>query len=173
MRISRRLFVIPLANNNHGKSRLVNSLLSQGLGRASPGQKGRRHLVSPWGREIDAFVFIRSFQETEKQDHPTPSDALGSADEEWNRRELIVMPSHLDCLDVRQMIDTAHGAGFDAIAASILLDDNERSQYRECWAAAWDARWNLPNPRLITDWDPQLDALGRDLWIWTCKAMLT
>ena len=67
MRIIRRLFVVPLADNNHGKTTIVNALVAQGSGRVRKlGHKGVRALVSPWGREIDALIYPRSYQETEK-----------------------------------------------------------------------------------------------------------
>ena len=67
MRIARRLFVVPLANNNHGKTTIITALLSQGLGRAfQKHQKRARELTSPWGRKVDAYVFCRSYQESEK-----------------------------------------------------------------------------------------------------------
>ena len=41
----------------------------QGRGAASPEEKGVRTLLSPWGRQINAYVFVRSYQETEKKKH--------------------------------------------------------------------------------------------------------
>jgi|HubBroStandDraft_4_1064222.scaffolds.fasta_scaffold1427303_1 hypothetical protein len=76
MQIARRLFIVPLANNDHGKTTIVNALLSQGLGAPSPQRKGRRTLVSPGGREIDAYVFVRSYQETEKREHDSVTDPV-------------------------------------------------------------------------------------------------
>jgi hypothetical protein len=167
----RRLFVVPLAQNNHGKTRIVNSLLSQGLGRPSPGRKGRRLLRSPWGREIDSLVFVRSFQETEKNHHKRVVGALETEDTAWSTRELVILPSHLDAQDVNEMITAAHENGFDAIAASILLNDDERGNYTECWRQSWNKRWIIPNPFTEMDWEAQAEALGRDLWTWICQAL--
>lgn len=171
MRILRRLFVVILANNSHGKSHLVNSLLSQGLGAHSPGKKGRRDLCSPWGRRIDALVFVRSFQETEKNKHSTILGALEAEDSGWSTRELVILPSHLNRDDIREMITAAHENGFDAVVASVLIGDAERENYNECWAEDWDERWNIPNPSNEEDWKAQVDALGHDLWTWICEAM--
>jgi len=68
----------------------MNALVSQGLGAASPGRKGARSLVSPWGREIDAYVFVRSYQETEKSEHGSVVNALDANDPSWRERELII-----------------------------------------------------------------------------------
>ena len=103
----------------------MNALLRQGLGRRSPGQKGRRSLRSPWGGRINSLVFVRSDQETEKNKHGTVRAALSADDPAWARRELVFLPSHLDVEDVQGMIATAHGYGFDAIAASVLLNNRE------------------------------------------------
>jgi len=172
MEMLRRLFVVPLADNSHGKSRLVNALLAQGLGQRSPGRKGRRLLRTPWGRNIDALVYVRSFQETEKSAYPGVTDALRHDDDAWYSRDLIVMPSHLEVEDVVQMVQAAHENGFDAIGAAILLDNIEHPQYAECWQAQWDERWTIPNPRRDTGWEDQVDALGRDLWAWISRATL-
>jgi hypothetical protein len=171
MRILRRLFVVPLANNDHGKTHIMNALLSQGLGRRSPGQKGRRSLRSPWGRRINSLVFVRSYQETEKNSYGGVVAALEAEDGAWMRRELVIMPSHLDVEDVGEMIDTAHGNGFDAVAASVILNNREREDYAQCWRQPWDERWNVPNPLTQEDWEEQVEGLGRDLWTWICQAL--
>ena len=175
MRISRRLFVVPLAQNYHGKSTAMNALLSQGLGVASPGRKGVRRLVSPWGREIDAYVFVCSYQETEKKPNRMVQDALDANDISWRERELIVFPSHVhDCgPDIDEMIDAAHSAGFDAVCASLIItgsDGDDRHTIADIWRKNWDERWTLPNPR--TDkWEQQVESIGRDLWAWVCRAL--
>jgi len=170
--IARRIFVVPLANNDHGKSTLVNALLSQATGSTyHKAQKGHYTLVSPWGREIDAFVFVQSFQETEKSEYKTVPAALDANDPHWRERELILMPSHVNAgssQDTQQMIGTAHEAGFDAIAASLILG-NDRNDYPQIWQQNWDERWTLPNPE-IEDWKGQVSALGCDLWTWICRA---
>ena len=118
MQICRRLFVVPLANNDHGKSTIVRAMVSQGLGIAvGHHKKAVRDLISPEGRHIDAYVFGRSYQEVEKKDYGSVVNALDANDEGWRDRELIVMPSHTeetDHGDIVQMIEAAHSAGFDA-----------------------------------------------------------
>ena len=180
MRIARRLFVVPLANDNHGKSTILRALVSQGLGRRMELQKkGVRDLTSPWGRPIDAYVFGRSYQEVEKKQHQAVESALDANDAGWRDRELIIMPSHVTSIrntgaptDIEQMIDAAHGAGFDAICASVILDGAfpNRVALSHIWRRPWDERWTIPNPR-IDQFEGQLEALGRDLWTWICRAL--
>lgn len=180
MKIVRKLFVVPLANNDHGKSTIVKAFVSQGLGQQIELQrKAARALTSPFGRPIDAYIFGRSYQEVEKGHHESVEAALDANDGNWRDRELIVMPSHVgsrasgEPADVLEMIEAAHGAGFDAICASVILDDlnaRSRGQYSAIWRHPWDERWTIPNPRVEKP-EGQLEALGRDLWVWTCRAL--
>jgi hypothetical protein len=165
------LFVVPLANNNHGKSTLVRALLAQGLGAGPPQRKGTYHLRSPWGRRIDSLVYIRSFEETEKNAHETVEASLEATDSDWHSKELIIFPSHLVRSDVRQMVQVAHANGFDAVSAAVILNDAERENYTDCWRVPWDQRWNLPNPETDEGWEQQVGALACDLWTWICGAL--
>lgn len=179
MRIVRRLFVVPLADNDHGKSTMIKALVSQGLGRAVQlHRKDVRSLTSPWGRPIDAYVFGRSYQEVEKPKHKGILAALNANDSEWRNRELIIMPSHVGDIkikgqhgdDIDQIIEEAHSAGFDAICATVLLDDDDRSKIADIWRRAWDERWTIPNPHSGNP-EGQLEAIGHDLWAWICRAL--
>ncbi len=177
MRIARRLFVVPLADDKHGKSTMIRALVSQGLAKNVQLQKkGVRELVSPWGRPIDAYIFGRSYQEIEKAKHGSVEAALDANDPDWRNRELIIMPSHVaknDHADIIQMIEAGHSAGFDVIGVSILLiqaGGSNRGKFPTIWRMSWDERWTIPN-----DWSDkpvgQLEALGRDLWTWISKAI--
>ena len=158
MRIARRLFVVPLANNDHGKTTMLKALVSQG---GHPQfdrlRKSVRGLVSPWGRVIDAFIFGRSYQETEKSQHGGVIAALDASDPQWRERELIIMPSHVieSEADIDEMLEAAHGAGFDAICASVIfVGENQARQlaaYSTIWSKNWDERWTIPNPRREPD----------------------
>lgn len=177
MRIARRLFVIPLANDRHGKSTMIRALVSQGLGQKVQLQKkGVRSLSSPWGRVINAYVFGRSYQEVEKKKHGSVEAALDANDQDWRQRELVIMPSHVavqDHADIEAMIDAAHSAGFDAIAASVILSSDagdNRADFPPIWQKPWDERWTIPNP-WNEDPEGQLEALGRDLWTWICREL--
>ena len=181
MRIVRPIFLVPLANDRHGKSTIIKALVAQGIGRAFQVQrKGQRGLVSPTGRNVDAYVFGRSYQEKEKGEHGSVAAALDANDPLWRTRELIVMPSHVSGVkakglpdDLDQMIDAAHSAGFDIVCAAVLFDSGHEQlppTLPGIWRKTWDARWRLPNP-FIPSPDGQLNALGCDLWGWTCRAL--
>jgi hypothetical protein len=178
MMIVRRLFVVPLANDHHGKTTMVNALLARGLGVSSPGDKGSRTLVSPWGRRINAYVFVRSYQEKEKKKHKSVAAALIANDPHWEDRELIVLPSHVRNAkrDVDEIIAAAHGAGFDAVCATVIftgLRPENRSLHADIWQSDWDERWTVPNPRNAKEPpDGQLLTLGCDLWTWICRALV-
>lgn len=175
--IYRRLFVVPLADNDHGKSTIIRSMVSQAIGRKiGLHRKAARDMVTPWGRHVDAYVFGRSYQEVERGIYGSVVAALDGNDPDWKQRELIVMPSHVaakDIADIKDMIGAAHAAGFDAIAAPVVYEDehsNNRANLAPALALQWDARWTIPNP-----WqkDPrgQLWALGNDLWSWISQAL--
>jgi len=180
MKIARRLFVVLLADNDHGKSTMIRALVSQGLGRAVQLQrKGVRLLTSPWGRPIDAYIFGRSYQEIEKGEHESVENALDANDPDWRTRELVIMPSHVggirnkgDADDIDQMIDVAHAAGFDVICITVIFTEprEETARFANVWQKPWDERWTIPNPQ-ATEPEGQLEALGRDLWTWICKGI--
>lgn len=145
------------------------------VGAPSPGKKGHRTLISPIGRKIDAYVFVRSYQETEKQRHKSVAKGLERSDPHWKNRELIVFPSHVSGSenDIDEMVGLAHAAGFDTVCAAILLDTDTRSQLASIWGKNWDERWALPNPGQ-KDADvrsSQLRALGCDLWTWISRGL--
>lgn len=182
MRICRRLFVVPLADNDHGKTTIIRALVSQGMGRKFQKQKkGVRELVTPAGRTVDAFVFGRSYQEVEKGDYGSVIAALDANDAGWRRRELIIMPSHTSDIgvtkgkdDIDQIIDAAHGAGFDLICASVAYGGNfetKQALFSDIWKRGWDERWTIPNPEHHEP-EGQLDALGRDLWFWISRTLV-
>lgn len=162
-----RHFVVLLANNDHGKTTLVRSLVSQGTRRAyTQVQKNHYILYSRRAQEIDAYIFPRSYQEVEKKKHPLVTGALDSNDPEWWKRDLILMPSHLDQDDCASMIEAAHSEGFDALAVTLCITRTRLRKlrgYHECMSLGWDARWRVNNPE-TDDWSAQVEALGRDLW---------
>lgn len=177
MRISRRLFVVPLANDKHGKSTIVRSLVSQGTGKAiGHHKKGIRELTGPSGQKIDAYVFGRSYQEVERRNFGSVRAALDGNDPDWQTRELIIMPSHVsneDHGDIEEMIDAAHSAGFDAIAVSVILlksDSDNRGDFPDIWRMAWNERWTISNP-CRKNFGSQLKAIGHDLWTRIRKAL--
>jgi hypothetical protein len=140
MRICRRLFVVPLADNDHGKTTIIRALVSQGMGRKFQKQKkGVRELVTPYGRTVDAYVFGRSYQEVEKGEYGSVIAGLDANDADWRRRELIIMPNHISDIgvtkgkdDIDQIVEAAHGAGFDAICASVAYGGNFETKRARC-----------------------------------------
>jgi hypothetical protein len=178
MNICRRLFVVPLADGNYGKTTIIRSLVSQGVRTDfSVNKKKVRRMITPWGQTIDAYVFGRSYQESEKSKHGSVKKALDNNDADWEKRELIVMPSHVggtgDIADIEDMIKLAHLAGFDAIAVPIVYCDDQgdnRAALSPALALNWDARWTVSNP-WQKDPEGQLLALGNDLWSWISRAL--
>jgi hypothetical protein len=169
--ITRRLFVVPLANNDHGKTHIIRALVRQGERRdLQVIHRAARTLSSPWGRAIDALIIPRSYQETLAGEFGSVEQALDGVDPSWRQRDLVIFPSHLVSGDCATIIDLAHGAGFDAITVSVLLDPAEITHSQECLSLAWDERWTLSNDSAA---DPmgQVDALGHDLWVWIAAAI--
>lgn len=177
MMICRRLFVVPLANNDHGKSTIIRSMVSQAVPiKITIHQKGARALTTPWGREVDAYVFGRSYQEVEKKTYGSVLAALDANDPDWRQRDLIVMPSHVgskDIGDINEMIDAAHAAGFDAIAAPVVYwnaNRDNRATLAPALSLNWDTRWTILNEHRDNP-EAQLWALGNDLWSWISRAL--
>lgn len=195
MRIARRLFVVPLADNDHGKTSIIRALVSQAEAyayRPPHPQKAPRQLVSPWGRMIDAYVFGRSYQEVEKRPHGSVVGALDANDAGWRGRELIIMPSHVTDIDapnnnlddIDQMIEAGQSAGFDVVCANVIYADHNGvfdptlpPRLPEVLRKRWDERWTIPNKEFEGQdannpyVKGQLEALGRDLWTWICRAL--
>jgi hypothetical protein len=169
--ITRRLIVVPLANNNHGKTQIIRAVVRQGERRdIQILQRAPRMLTSPWGRIVDALVIPRSYQETLKGEFGSVEAALNQLHSLWRQRDLIILPSHLVPADCATIIELAHSAGFDAIAVSVLLNSEEIISYAPCLSLSWDERWSLSNDH-ADDSAGQVDALGRDLWVWVTTAL--
>lgn len=169
--------MVPLANNDHGKSTIIRSMVSQAIGRKIDlHRKAVRDMITPWGRHVDAYIFGRSYQKIEKSNYGSVVAALDGNDPDWRQRELVVMPSHVaanDVGDIQEMIDAAHAAGFDAIAVPVVCWDAEtdnRADLAPALALNWNARWTIPNQRLENP-AGQLWAFGNDLWSWVSRAL--
>jgi hypothetical protein len=163
--------VVPLADNAHGKTTIIRSLVRQGERRnLDKVKRSPRWLTSPWGRPIDALILPRSYQETLANEFGSVEAALDGVDPSWSERDLIIFPSHLVATDCERMITLAHGAGFDAIAIPILLQAAELPQYRDCLSLPWNERWTLFNESVANPLG-QIEALGHDLWAWIAAAV--
>jgi hypothetical protein len=64
-----------------------------------------------------------------------------------------VTSGHIDNVgkkdDIDQIIDAAHGAGFDIICAMIIFTGrkgDDRPDFADIWRKPWDERWTIPNP---------------------------
>ncbi|MFA6124676.1 MAG: hypothetical protein WCS75_01365 [Sphingomonas sp.] len=169
--------MVLLANNNHGKSTIIRSMVSQAIGtKIDLHRKGVRNMITPWGRHVDAYVFGRSYQEVERSKYGSVVAALDGNDPDWRERDLVVMPSHVaanDIGDIRGMIGAAHAAGFDAIAVPVIYWNDEvdnRADLAPALALNWNARWSIPN-RHLENPAGQLRAFGNDLWSWISRAL--
>ena len=169
--ITRRLMVVPLANNNHGKTTMLTELVKQASRRELKRVKRGVHLLtSPWGRKIDALVFMRSYQETLEGEHGPVEAALDAIDQAWRGRDLVIFPSHLDAAHCKEILAAGHGAGFDVVVVAVFLDPNDVAKYSSCLKLAWDLRWTVSNDR-SDDPNGQIEALGHDLWSWIAGAI--
>ena len=169
--ITRRLFVVPVANNDRGKTQIIRSLVRQGeRAQVQQVRRGPRLLTSPWGRPIDALIVPRSYQETLAGEFGSVEQALNAIDSTWRERDLVILPSHLVAQDCAVIIDLAHSAGFDAVTVHILLEPAELGQSQECLQLPWDERWTLANNR-TPEPEGQVESLGHDLWAWTAGAL--
>jgi len=169
--ITRRLVIVPLANNDHGKTRMIRAMVRQGERRdIQVVQRGTRTLLSPWGRVIDALIIPRSYQETLAAEFGSVEQALNAVDSSWRQRDLVVLPSHLVAADCDSIIRLSHRAGFAAVSVSVLLDPCEVARSAECLGLPWDERWTVSNDRSPAP-EGQVDALGHDLWAWAAAAL--
>lgn len=169
--ITRRLVVVPLANNDHGKTTIVRSIVRQGArSDIDTVRRAVRQLTSPWGRPIDALVIPRSYQETLQNEFGSVETALYGVDQLWAERELIIFPSHLVHTDCDALIKLVHGAGFDAIAVAVLLQTAELPKYKSCLALAWNERWTVLNEKSDNP-SGQIEAIGHDLWAWIAASL--
>jgi hypothetical protein len=170
--ITRRLFVVPLANNDHGKTTMIRSLVRQGARHGiDVVKRAVRTLYSPWGRVIDALVIPRSYQETLEEEFGSVEGALDGVDPHWRQRDLIVFPSHLKAADCKTMMKLARGAGFDVIAVPVVLKPEELPKYADCLELGWNERWTVSNDHVDENPGAQIEALGHDLWAWIAAAL--
>lgn len=169
--ITRRLMIVPLANNNHGKTTMLSELVRQAARRElKKVQRGVHVFTSPWGRKVDSLVFIRSYQETLKKEYGPVEKALDAIDADWRQRDLVIFPSHIDEAHCKEIINVGQAAGFDLIVVPIVMKSSELNNYSACLKLNWDARWTISNDS--TD-EPlaQVEALGHDLWMWIAGAL--
>lgn len=170
--VKEKYFMVLLAENNHGKGTILESMVNKAKDHLT--RKGGKKLQFS-NRQVDAFVFRRSFQEVEKSKYPTPFEALiGNfqelkIQEDWYEKELIIMPSHSNqwenCYnDVVQMLDTAQGYGFNTLLSYIIMDkETDYVDYEDILKLNWNKKWELINPRTNSYLQPCL-SLGKELY---------
>ena len=145
--LTHRLFVVPLANNDHGKTQIIRAVVQHGGHQLQKVLRGPRPLTAPSGRVIDALIIPRSYQETLEGEFGSIEAALDAVDARWRERDLIILPSNVVAADCATIISLAHASGFDAVAASVLLEPEEIVRQRDCLILAWNERWTLCNTR--------------------------
>ncbi|MGG0175807.1 hypothetical protein [Gottfriedia acidiceleris] len=170
--IKEKYFMVLLAENNHGKGTVLESMVIKANSHLT--RKGEKRLQFS-NRIVNAFVFRRSFQEVEKSKYPTPFDALvgnfeeQNIQEDWYDKELIIMPSHANqresCYnDVVQMMETAQQYGYNTLLAYIMMDKaTDYAEYEDILKLNWDKKWELVNPRTANHLQECL-SLGKDLF---------
>jgi len=174
----RRIFLVPLANDEHGKGRIINGFISQARhDYYVSANKNPYTLTSHANDKIDAFIFPRSYYEVEKGEYNTVRDCLYDHDSFWERLDLIVLPNHTydrDFDDNKQMVRCARDAGFDPICVPILFDAEYPSSVHEHLRLKWSERWTIFNAdrEHSTSMDQQLRSIGKDLWWRVSKEIL-
>lgn len=165
--VRKKLYLVVLGENDHGKGHIVRSMIrASSLNESDNSRKGRRRLPNPKGTIIRSYVFPRSFQETEKDDYhePTPKArieaCLNANDPNWKSKDLIVMPSHIMEAATEAMISVAHSWGFQAACAYVNLYDDDLKSFGETLSQEWDERWEIKNLQDDDNWEHQCRELG-------------
>jgi hypothetical protein len=141
-------------------------------------QKGNYTLKTSDEAELDSYIFVRSYQETEKEKHGSILKCLDANDRNWRERDIIMMSSHIsqrDTSDIDEMIEVAHANGFDVIAVSVLRNAGELRQHRNgAWKSKnWDERWVIWNTsRRNNNLPAVLDGFGVNLFLKIATAAL-
>ena len=148
----RKLFVVPLAENNHGKSLIIRSLVRL-AGASVTGWKRQTMILTTFsGQRISALVFPSSLSEMQHRepDKTRAENFLEELDHSWWTYDLIILPSHENLADVDRLIKLGQRHGYDMVAVTITKNEKAISaDHRDCLGRPWDERWTLRNPRII------------------------
>ncbi|MDE1155342.1 MAG: hypothetical protein PW735_06370 [Acidobacteriaceae bacterium] len=176
----RKLFVIPLAENNHGKSLIIRALVRLAGASVTGWKRQAMILTTLSGQRISALVFPSSLSEMQHREpaKTTAEDFLKDLDRCWWTYDLIILPSHENPIDIDALIHLGQRHGYDLIAVS--LTKNERvlsAAHRDCLEKRSDERWTLRNHRmgkflveekklapLTTQASVPIDSLAAHLW---------
>ncbi len=151
--VIRKLFIVPLGENNHGKSSIVRAMIQVAKGEPAPWRKAAHILTAPTGARLSALVFPSSYQEQEKPKGNSVLRALSDlarakGKSPWFTYDLIIYPSHDDRVDLEAMFELGQGHGYDMVAVSILLDESYPPPHQDCLRLPWSERWTARNYRL-------------------------
>jgi hypothetical protein len=151
--VMRKLFVVPLGENNHGKSNIVRAMIQIAKGEPAPWKKAAHILATSTGARISSLVFPSSYQEQEKPKGNSVSRALSdlakaNGKSAWFTYDLIIYPSHDDRADLVKMFNGGQGYGYDMVAVSITLDESYPPAHQDCLKLPWNERWIVRNYRL-------------------------
>ena len=164
--LRRKLFIVLLGDDNHGKSKLLQKLAEFGSKHQKSYPRAIKHLKLYCGNAVvDTYIFRSSYQESpslaghyNKDIERAIRDKIG---EDWFTKDLVIMPFRCECGSkinsvnlARRLIDFAHSYGFDVIVAYIILDSDElkkKNCCRDILKLNWDKRWELYNPRISQD----------------------
>ena len=146
--VMRKLFIVPVAENNHGKTLVLRSVVRLARGQHRGQIRDSHKLMLASGQVVSAIVFPSSFQE---QLHREPGlsieGALRRVDKNWLTYDLIIFPSHENPADVESMLLLAHRHGYDAIIVNFTRNEGwpTSEAMQECFQQNWEQRWIIRN----------------------------
>ncbi len=147
----RKLFVVPIAENNHGKSLVIRALVRLAGARTTGWKRLDVALMAFSGQRISALIFPSSLPEMKgREPHKTtPEEFLRALDRRWWTYDLILLPIHEDAADADELIALGQRHGYDMIAVTITRDETIISpSHQDCLCRPWDERWTIRNPTL-------------------------
>jgi hypothetical protein len=131
----RKLFVVPIAENNHGKSLIIRSLVGLAGAKATAWKRAALPLTTFGGQQISALVFPSSLPEMRHRE-PTKTraeDFLHALDDHWWTYDLIILPSHENPADIDELIALGQQHGYDMVGVTITRNENViSSSHRDC-----------------------------------------
>jgi hypothetical protein len=152
--VMRKLFIVPLGENNQGKSNIVRAMIQVATGDPAPWKKAPHILTTPTGARLSSLVFPSSYQEQEKRKGNSVSRALSDlakakkGKSPWYTYDLIIYPSHDDKADLQAMFELGQGHGYDMVAVTITLDESYPPGHQDCLKLPWSERWTVRNYKL-------------------------
>ena len=145
----RKLFLVPIAENNHGKSLILRDLVRIGTGEYT-GQKRRALILTlPTGQRVSTLFFPSSISEqVGRNGSLTIQKALETLDKRWWTYDLIILPTHENVEDCQSMIRLGNRHGYDMIAVSFIKKEEFSIMHHDCLELPWGERWTVRNYHL-------------------------